>query len=69
MLPRIFFQYHRILPVHKPSVVKQPLNNEEALLIAAGAVGRVLGITIYPPSNCEDLRRVRNPLEAIAVIG
>ncbi|GAB1538541.1 NHLP bacteriocin export ABC transporter permease/ATPase subunit [Scytonema sp. NUACC21] len=51
---------------HKSSAVKQPLNNEEALMIAAGAVGRVLGITISPPGNSEDLRRVRDPLEAIA---
>ncbi|MBV9386181.1 MAG: NHLP bacteriocin export ABC transporter permease/ATPase subunit [Chroococcidiopsidaceae cyanobacterium CP_BM_ER_R8_30] len=36
------------------------------LLIAAGAVGRALGITIYPPAKSEDLSRVKNPLEAIA---
>ncbi|MGI2906706.1 NHLP bacteriocin export ABC transporter permease/ATPase subunit [Tolypothrix sp. VBCCA 56010] len=48
------------------SPVKQPLNSEEALLFAAGAVARVLGITINPPGNSEDLRRFRDPLEAIA---
>ncbi|MBW4576244.1 MAG: NHLP bacteriocin export ABC transporter permease/ATPase subunit [Aphanothece sp. CMT-3BRIN-NPC111] len=36
------------------------------LLIAAGAVGRALGITIRPPANSEDLKRVKEPLEAIA---
>ena len=36
------------------------------LLIAAGAVGRAMGITIYPPAQSEDLSRVKDPLEAIA---
>jgi ATP-binding cassette subfamily C protein len=36
------------------------------LLIAAGAVGRALGITIRPPARSEDLKRVKDPLEAIA---
>ncbi len=36
------------------------------LLIAAGAVGRALGITIRPPAKSENLDRVKNPLEAIA---
>ncbi|ARV59855.1 NHLP bacteriocin export ABC transporter permease/ATPase subunit [Nostocales cyanobacterium HT-58-2] len=48
------------------SVIKQPLNHEQALLVAAGAVGKVLDITISPPANSEDLRRVRDPLDAIA---
>lgn len=36
------------------------------LLLAAGAVGRALGITIRPPAKSENLERVKNPLEAIA---
>ncbi|MBE9157939.1 NHLP bacteriocin export ABC transporter permease/ATPase subunit [Nodosilinea sp. LEGE 06152] len=40
--------------------------SEDALLVAAGAVGRALGIAIQPPAQSEDLRRVRDPLEAIA---
>ena len=36
------------------------------LLVAAGAVGRALGVTIRPPSASEDLSRVKEPLEAIA---
>ena len=36
------------------------------LLIAAGAVGRALGITVRPPAKSENLDRVKNPLEAIA---
>jgi NHLM bacteriocin system ABC transporter ATP-binding protein len=39
---------------------------EEALLIAAGAVGRALDITIRPPSDSEDWERVQDPLDAIA---
>lgn len=36
------------------------------LLIAAGAVGRAMGITIHPPAQSKDLSRVKEPLEAIA---
>lgn len=36
------------------------------LLIAVGAVGRALGITIKPAAASEDLSRVRDPLDAIA---
>jgi NHLM bacteriocin system ABC transporter ATP-binding protein len=36
------------------------------LLIAAGALGRVQGITILPPAKSEDLSRIKDPLEAIA---
>jgi ATP-binding cassette subfamily C protein len=36
------------------------------LLVAAGAVGKVLGITISPPPASVDLKRVKEPLEAIA---
>ncbi|MBD2209637.1 NHLP bacteriocin export ABC transporter permease/ATPase subunit [Nostoc linckia FACHB-104] len=48
------------------SPLKTALTPEEALLFAAGAVGRILDITIRPPANSEDLRRVRDPLDAIA---
>lgn len=36
------------------------------LLIAAGAVGRAMGIEIRPPARSENLERLKNPLEAIA---
>lgn len=35
------------------------------LLVAAGAVGRAMGIKIFPPSRSENLKRVKEPLEAI----
>ncbi|MHC5861747.1 NHLP bacteriocin export ABC transporter permease/ATPase subunit [Nostoc sp.] len=35
------------------------------LLVAAGAVGRAMGIEIRPPSRSENLKRVKEPLEAI----
>lgn len=38
----------------------------EALLVAAGAVGRALGITVCPPAQSEDVNRVKDPLDAIA---
>ncbi len=36
------------------------------MLIAAGAIGRVLNINIQPPNNSEDLSLLQDPLEAIA---
>ncbi|HEY9866349.1 MAG TPA: hypothetical protein V6D21_19410 [Candidatus Obscuribacterales bacterium] len=36
------------------------------LLIAVGAVGRAMGIMIYPPTQFDTLNRVKDPLEAIA---
>ncbi|MDF0556029.1 NHLP bacteriocin export ABC transporter permease/ATPase subunit [Kamptonema sp. UHCC 0994] len=36
------------------------------LLMAAGAVGRAMGIEIRPPARSENLERLKNPLEAIA---
>ncbi|MBE9144284.1 hypothetical protein [Planktothrix mougeotii] len=36
------------------------------LLMAAGAVGRAMGITIHPPAQFDFLNRVKDPLEAIA---
>ncbi|QYO62052.1 NHLP bacteriocin export ABC transporter permease/ATPase subunit [Leptolyngbya sp. 7M] len=44
-----------------------PLESAESdLLVAAGAVGRALGIEIRPPARSDDLTRLKNPLEAIA---
>ncbi|MEQ9487322.1 NHLP bacteriocin export ABC transporter permease/ATPase subunit [Coleofasciculus sp. F4-SAH-05] len=37
-----------------------------ALLIAAGAVGHVLGVKINPPLPSENVQRIKEPLEAIA---
>jgi len=57
--------FANIFDVQTSNPIKQPLNQEEALLFAAGAVARFLDITINPP-NSEDLRRFREPIEAIA---
>jgi NHLM bacteriocin system ABC transporter ATP-binding protein len=35
------------------------------LLVAAGAVGKAMGIKIRPPSRSENLKRLKEPLEAI----
>ncbi len=42
------------------------LYNDDPLLIAAGAVGKALGVTIQPPMRSENLKQVKEPLEAIA---
>ncbi|MEM9089549.1 MAG: NHLP bacteriocin export ABC transporter permease/ATPase subunit [Cyanobacteria bacterium P01_F01_bin.53] len=42
------------------------LSAETPLLVAAGAVGHVLGVTIAPPNRSENLEQVKEPLEAIA---
>lgn len=41
---------------------------DRALLVAAGAVGRALGVEIRPPAASEDVKRVQDPVEAIARI-
>jgi ATP-binding cassette subfamily C protein len=51
-------------PLMLPS--SQIFTSDTPLLVAAGAVGRALGITIKPPAASEDLSRVKEPLEAIA---
>lgn len=58
--------FHSQSNQQKQAEVEAALGLEAALLAATGAVGRVLGITICPPAQSEDLRRVRDPLEAIA---
>ncbi|NEP18808.1 MAG: hypothetical protein F6J97_18230 [Leptolyngbya sp. SIO4C1] len=42
------------------------LSAASPLLIAAGAVGHALGVTISPPSQAENLQQVKEPLEAVA---
>ncbi|WP_416669614.1 NHLP bacteriocin export ABC transporter permease/ATPase subunit [Egbenema bharatensis] len=44
----------------------QWFESESPLLIAAGAVGKALGVPICPPGKSEDLNRLKEPLEAIA---
>lgn len=44
----------------------QDLAAETPLLVAAGAVGKALGVIIQPPASSENLKRVKEPLEAIA---
>ncbi|MBV9390160.1 MAG: NHLP bacteriocin export ABC transporter permease/ATPase subunit [Chroococcidiopsidaceae cyanobacterium CP_BM_ER_R8_30] len=46
--------------------VTPDLPPEQSLLIAAGAVGRSLGIMIRPPAKSEDKKPVQDPLDAIA---
>ncbi|RCJ26666.1 NHLP family bacteriocin export ABC transporter permease/ATPase subunit [Nostoc sp. ATCC 43529] len=40
-------------------------NEGTPLLVAAGAVGRAMGIKIRPPSGSENLKRLKEPLSAI----
>jgi NHLM bacteriocin system ABC transporter ATP-binding protein len=42
------------------------LPDGDHLLMAAGAVGRAIGVIIEPPMTAEDPTRMKNPLEAIA---
>ena len=39
--------------------------DDSPLLVAAGAIGKALGVTILPPAESEDFTRVKEPLEAI----
>ncbi|NJM71731.1 MAG: NHLP bacteriocin export ABC transporter permease/ATPase subunit [Scytonema sp. RU_4_4] len=55
--PRKRVYYPTVTPIDDP---------DQALLIAVGAVGRVLGLKICPPAKSENIKRVQDPLEAIA---
>ena len=44
----------------------ETLQTENALLVAVGAVGRAKRIKINPPSDSEDLNRIKDPLDAIS---
>ncbi|MEL6928997.1 MAG: NHLP bacteriocin export ABC transporter permease/ATPase subunit [Cyanobacteria bacterium J06600_6] len=55
-----------IAGVLNPTVATDTVQRGDALLVAAGAVGRVRNIKINPPSDAEDLNRVKDPLDAIA---
>lgn len=57
--------------IHDLASVLQPqpdsfLQADTPLLVAAGAVGKALGVTIQPPMKSENLKRVKDPLEAVA---
>ncbi len=52
------------IPINSPLKVEN--SSYEELLVAVGAVARALGVTIKPPAKSEDLKRVKQPLEAIA---
>lgn len=39
----------------------------EPLLVTAGAVGKAMGIKIFPPASSENLQQLQEPLEAIAL--
>ena len=45
---------------------RQRYDTDSPLLIAAGAVGRALGVMIRPPAASESALRVKEPLESIA---
>jgi NHLM bacteriocin system ABC transporter ATP-binding protein len=49
-----------------PELQPTALESTQALLMAAGAVGHAIGVTIRPPAKSEDLKRVAEPLDAIA---
>ena len=52
--------------VLEPRVSSAPAVEGTSLLVAASAVGEVLGVTIRPPARSEDPGKAREPLEAIA---
>ncbi|MBD0337476.1 MAG: NHLP bacteriocin export ABC transporter permease/ATPase subunit, partial [Cyanobacteria bacterium Co-bin13] len=58
--------FDTVKPVAKEAANYTATTWNEALLVAAGAVGRAMGIAIAPPAKSEDLRRMRDPLDAIA---
>ena len=60
------FELQRPQENDRDELLANPLSHEAALLVATGAVGRALGITICSPSPSNDQHRLKEPLEAIA---
>jgi ATP-binding cassette subfamily C protein len=56
---------HSLVSVLSPQV-DRGFDSDSSLLSAAGAVGKALGVPIYPPGKSEDLSRLKEPLEMIA---
>ncbi|NJN11169.1 MAG: NHLP bacteriocin export ABC transporter permease/ATPase subunit [Richelia sp. RM1_1_1] len=48
------------------SQIEDFVDQNESLLVAAGAVGKAMGVKICPTLNSEDLQQLKEPLEAIA---
>ena len=51
------------------TIKPQPEENfpqDNALLIAAGAVGKAMGITIHPPTPSKHLKQLKDPIEELA---
>jgi NHLM bacteriocin system ABC transporter ATP-binding protein len=56
---------NNLTSIFRPKAIGS-LQEGTALLMAAGAVGRAMGIEIRPPARSEDPKRVKDPLAAIA---
>jgi NHLM bacteriocin system ABC transporter ATP-binding protein len=54
-------QPHNLMPEH----TQWGQNSRQLLLMAAGAVGNAMGITIHPPPRSEDFSQRQDPLAAI----
>jgi len=56
----------KLAAVLQPQQENASFQQGTPLLVAAGAVGRAMGITISPPAQSDNLSRVKDPVEAIA---
>jgi NHLM bacteriocin system ABC transporter ATP-binding protein len=56
----------KLTTVLQPQKEVELLSSNKPILVAMGAVGRAMGITISPPAGSEDLSRVKDSVEAIA---
>ncbi|MEO0838333.1 MAG: NHLP bacteriocin export ABC transporter permease/ATPase subunit [Cyanobacteria bacterium J06643_5] len=48
------------------SQTENSVDKNESLLVAAGAVGKAIGVKICPPPHSENLQQLKEPLQAIA---
>jgi NHLM bacteriocin system ABC transporter ATP-binding protein len=56
----------KLATVIQPKAELELVSGNQPLLVAMGAIGRVMGITISPPAGSEDLNRASDPVEAVA---
>lgn len=67
MMDEVLAELTSVVLSQKTRSITLPIGDStQPLLIAAGAVGRALGIPICPPAPSEDLSRLSDPLAAIA---
>lgn len=56
----------KLATIIQPKAQLEVVSGNQPILVAMGAVGKAMGISISPDAGSEDLNRVKDPVEAIA---